>query len=938
MSDHINPLLRLAYVTAALLIALSAVLIPSVSYAARPADLGRTTLPQTPITVTLTIDQAPRLGDLATVTCQASASQPAPGTTLRLELPTAVQTEAGEASWQGDLAVDQPVTLSAKVRFTALGDTTIACRALRPIDDQNSWGDLKAIYLSIGQDQSQFGFAPISPAAQVHLGGLQTPGDGQLLDEAQVHSTPYDPQRVVPAPPAKNPAPPVTPYDLPVASPGQLPEPAKGANPATAPTSAQPQTPPLAAPGAPAAAAPDGNLTVTGNWAYYDRDDNYVGALEMLVELVRGDNYGHLTWCFTDMSGNYSCGPVSNPGAAGVRTLLYSWTSYNPNSDILAVVNPDWGTSNSIGNAFRTQTGVSVFPDGTYSIGNWYVVNGDNYERAYWVQREMNDTWRFTFFNGLSGTATAGPSTAQWKIDSTDGTYYTPGGNVHLAGVDPLGKSVAMHEYSHNVMYNIYGNYMPPNPNCNPHSIPGATSQGCAWTEGFAEFIPSVVSNDPTFYWPSGASLNLENPTWGTYGWDNGDNVEGRVAGALWDMYDTHDDGDDIYSDGGFVNFWDTFYYANNDVMSQFWSSWLSRGHNNSSGGPIMDLYQNTINYRSGPANDDFQNAAIVSSMPYAVAGLNTTGATTQGLDPFVPCASTVVPRQSRSVWYAYTPPVTGNYHMSTVSSSYDTVLAVWSGAWGALTNQACNDDGGSNYTSQLDVTLTGGVTYYIEAMAYGAGAGGLLNFGISLNPPPNDDFNYAFPATGVSYTDYENTTNATTAGDDPSFVCGAFFNGQGSHSVWYTITSPYNRVLTADTLTSNYDTVLAVWTGNRGALSLAACNDDFANLQSRTQLPLQAGVVYHIEALGYGNSSGALNFATNLGPICPDFVAPAGVGVEDITAIASLWGQAAGPPYDYDGDGVITIYDIMQVTPMWGQNCLAVSASPPTTVDPNLK
>jgi hypothetical protein len=276
---------------------------------------------------------------------------------------------------------------------------------------------------------------------------------------------------------------------------------------------------------------------------------------------------------------------------------------------------------------------------------------------------------------------------------------------------------------------------------------------------------------------------------------------------------------------------------------------------------------------------------------------------------------------------------------MTTVSSSYDTVLAVWSGSWGALVNQACDDDSGGNWTSALDVTLYGGTTYFIEAMAYASGAGGSLNLWIYLNPPPNDDFDFALAVTGGAYSDYENTINATTAGDDPSFACGIYHNGYGSHSVWYTIASAYNRVLTADTLTSSYDTVLAVWTGSRGALNLAACNDDTGGtLQSQAQVALQAGTLYHIEALGYGSNSGALNFATNLGPICPDFVAPPGVGVEDISAIASLWGQVVGPPYDYDGDSIITMYDISQVTPLWGQDCLAVMAPPEGVVNPSLK
>jgi len=265
-------------------------------------------------------------------------------------------------------------------------------------------------------------------------------------------------------------------------------------------------------------------------------------------------------------------------------------------------------------------------------------------------------------------------------------------------------------------------------------------------------------------------------------------------------------------------------------------------------------------------------------------------------------------------------------------------VLSVWTGSWGFLTNQGCDDDSGGRFTSSLNVTMYGGSIYYIEAMAYGSGSGGLLNLSVTLLPPGNDDFNAAYYAYD-GYADYENTTNATTFDDDPSFICGSYFNGQGSHSVWYTINSPFNRVLTASTLTSNYDTVLGIFTGPRGGLTLRACNDDYnGSLQSQTQLALQAGTTYHVESLGYGVGSGALNFAASLGPICPDFVGPAGVGVEDISLIASYWGQAHGPPYDYNDDGMVTIYDIMQVTPMWGQNCLAVNSAPEAPVDPGLK
>jgi len=528
--------------------------------------LGATGDVTTPLHAVLSINQLPPIGKQATVTCRVTTDQPAPGTTIKIELPANARSVNGDLEWEGDLAAEQ--SISATVVFDSGGDTTVLCRTLRQIDAKNSWGDLAALYLSIGQTATKKGFASVPPAKQIHKAGMKHAGDGMLIPDDQARSVPR-------------------PKDKQVEAPSEL-----KANPPR--DQAAPKAPAQQSP--PQSLQSPGDITITGNFAYYDRNDNYVGALEFLVELVRGDNYGHLAWCYTDLDGTYSCGPATNPGDAGVRTILYSWVSYNPNGDILAVVNPDWGTTNATGNAFRAQTGVVVFPDGSHDIGAWFVVNNDSYERAYWTQRDINETWRYILFNGGGGTA--GPTTVLWKLSSTDGTYYSPGGNVHLMGVDPLAPLgvPAKHEYGHNIMYNIYGNYMPPNPNCNPHSIPKALSAGCGWTEGWTEFLTSVVNNEPAYYWASGSRLDLENPTWGTPGWDNGDWPEGRIAGALWDIFDANNDGYDTYSDGTFVNLWDVSYNENDNVMSDFWFHWLARGHSNE--GPIMDLYQNTIDYR----------------------------------------------------------------------------------------------------------------------------------------------------------------------------------------------------------------------------------------------------------------------------------------------------------------------------------------------------
>ena len=55
---------------------------------------------------------------------------------------------------------------------------------------------------------------------------------------------------------------------------------------------------------------------------------------------------------------------------------------------------------------------------------------------------------------------------------------------------------------------------------------------------------------------------------------------------------------------------------------------------------------------------------------------------------------------------------------------------------------------------------------------------------------------------------------------------------------------------------------------------------------------------------------------------ICYDFLPPPGVGIEDVMVVADLWPQLAGPPYDCDGNGVISVIDIMCVVIHWGETC----------------
>ena len=60
--------------------------------------------------------------------------------------------------------------------------------------------------------------------------------------------------------------------------------------------------------------------------------------------------------------------------------------------------------------------------------------------------------------------------------------------------------------------------------------------------------------------------------------------------------------------------------------------------------------------------------------------------------------------------------------HQFIMSRTYDTVLGVWTGSRGSLSNVECNDDiGGGVYQSQVQFVPAPGTTYYIEVADWNA-------------------------------------------------------------------------------------------------------------------------------------------------------------------------------------------------------------------------
>lgn len=155
--------------------------------------------------------------------------------------------------------------------------------------------------------------------------------------------------------------------------------------------------------------------------------------------------------------------------------------------------------------------------------------------------------------------------------------------------------------------------------------------------------------------------------------------------------------------------------------------------------------------------------------------------------------------------------------------------------------------------------------------------------------PPPNDDFDSATVISSLPFTDSLNTTEATTASDDPD----CFGNGP---TVWYSFTPgsdiPY---VDANTFGSDYDTTISVYTSTRRSLTQIACNDDTGSLQSQVVFQATSDVTYYIMVGAFASGPGGnLQLTVQEAPPPPVFLSLDDTGFVDRHGVASVSGRVS--------------------------------------------
>ncbi len=269
------------------------------------------------------------------------------------------------------------------------------------------------------------------------------------------------------------------------------------------------------------------------------------------------------------------------------------------------------------------------------------------------------------------------------------------------------------------------------------------------------------------------------------------------------------------------------------------------------------------------PGNDQFNSRILLTGTNLSVTGSNI-GATKQNGEPNH--AGNV---GGASVWWSWTAPTNGDLTINTDGSTItdgsdlDTLLGIYTGSSvSALSLVASNDDHGVFVTSRVRFEAIKGTNYQIAVDGFndgtGANTGGItLNLVFISEPilrPPNDSFTNRISLTGASITTNGFNVEATREPGEPLHA-----DQMGDTSVWWSWTAPANDTVMITTGGSDFDTLLAVYTGSAVSnLTGVASNDDAdptnGVLTSSVVLTPAMGQTYQIAVDGYDGASGLIS------------------------------------------------------------------------------
>jgi redox-sensitive bicupin YhaK (pirin superfamily) len=318
------------------------------------------------------------------------------------------------------------------------------------------------------------------------------------------------------------------------------------------------------------------------------------------------------------------------------------------------------------------------------------------------------------------------------------------------------------------------------------------------------------------------------------------------------------------------------------------------------------------VSINAAPANDMFANASTISTTGGDAGSVTgTTAQATREAGEPTPLSVSVWGSTGKSIWYSWTAPVTGPVTLTTQGSSYDTMLALYSGSsLTGLTSLGANDDvAAGTVWSSVTANVTAGTTYRIVVDGWNNRSGSVkLNWSVTPGAPSNDAFANATVVTGSQGSQAGTTANATRESGEPSHG-----GSGGAHSTWYRWVAPGDGNVTFSTSGSAFATLLGAYTGGSVASLTTKATGTSPTGQTYRTMTFAAtnGTTYMIAIDGVNGASGASSLGWNFTAVAPITAPDApGWGLAPIT-VAGTSATASLTAPTSDGGAPISRYTV---------------------------
>jgi hypothetical protein len=244
------------------------------------------------------------------------------------------------------------------------------------------------------------------------------------------------------------------------------------------------------------------------------------------------------------------------------------------------------------------------------------------------------------------------------------------------------------------------------------------------------------------------------------------------------------------------------------------------------------------------PDNDEYDNAQMLDSTNSGSVTGTLLGATITETDCIWRYGDA-----ERTVWYKWVAPFTGAVLFNATAANGRSDLLYLVATHGYDEDDEEWDDCGYDEGSVVHFNVEEGETYYVSIATWNYIVNGFTLSWQRLVPPANDDFAGAATVSGASGS-VTGTTLGATIDDGGPYAYG----GDDIPEVWWKWTAPADCTIVFDTHGSDYDTSIAVYSGNSlDSLECVTENDDYYDDNtSRVEFDAEADTTYYIAIGGY--------------------------------------------------------------------------------------